>query len=106
MKAEQEPTDREHSSADAFAQGFARGVDAERTRIAAILNLPEAVGMERAAIVAALSGACSLDAVQSLFALYDKPPSPVTAAEVRARRAAFKIIFNPTEEDKNAGEAP
>src|SRR6202042_2882644 len=58
----------------AFAQGVERGAEIERGRIAAILNLPEAKGLERAAIAAALSAACSTEAARDLFAPYASPP--------------------------------
>jgi hypothetical protein len=91
----------------AFAQGVARGTQAERERIKAILELSAPAGLEKAAIVMALSGSCSVEAVAGLIALYAVPPAPVTAAEVKARRAALKLIDNEniTESD-HASKAP
>src|SRR5947209_7283244 len=98
--------DPDRSIEGAIARGIEAGIALERERIRAILS-PTPAGLEKPAIVLALSGACSLEAALHFFAMHEAPPTPVTAVEVRARRAAFKLIENKhTAEDCHARKAP
>jgi hypothetical protein len=98
--------DRDRSVEGAIARGIRAGIKLERDRINAIFELPAPEGLQRAAILMALGNA-SIDDVLGLFALHAAPPTPVTAAEVRARRAAFKLIENnSTTESFHVGQTP
>jgi hypothetical protein len=98
--------DPDRSIEGTIARGIQAGIALERERIRAILD-PAPAGLEKSAIVLALSGDCSLEAALHFFAMHEVAPTPVTAAEVRARRSAFKLIENEqTTEECHAREAP
>lgn len=97
--------DPNRSLENAISCGIRAGIAAERERIRIILEMPTPEGLQRAAIAMALANV-PLEVVASTLALYDVPPAPVSEAEVRARRALFKLVENESKEERVVGKNP
>ena len=83
--------DRNRSLENAIERGIEAGIMLERDRVKSIVELPIPAGLGKAVIAMILHGATQ-EAVAGLLELYAEPTAPVSVAEVRRRRATFRLV--------------